>query len=193
MRLFRSKSSFWERHKSKFLLSSVLVLGVLGWAVWERAEQLALRRLEKLHPAAQSSQVTEPSRGVPPSAAPTVSVTEQSALDTPSQVTHALERWSRAWTAQDVPTYLAMYGSQFVPPEGKSRAQWESERNQRIVGKKKIQHSFSNLSVSVVGPKATTKFVQIYEADSIQLKQNKMISWQRDEGQWRIVSEAIAP
>lgn len=209
MRLFRSKKTFWERHKFKFLLSLVVVLGVWGWGVWERIEQSELSRLAKSQSSGESPKVLEtvvtPSlptavplvKEVPevpsPPATPALATTQMPSELPSSQVSDALERWSRAWATQDVTSYLSMYGRQFLPPDGKTRAQWESERRQRILGKKKIQHSVHQLTVSVDGEKATTKFEQIYVADKIQLNQTKIITWQQDEGRWRIVSEAVAP
>jgi ketosteroid isomerase-like protein len=208
MRLFRSKKSFWERHKFKLLLSLGLTLGVLGWTVLERIEQLELIRLAKLQSSAESPKLVEmavtPSLATdvpvakelleaPQPAAPTGLVTAQNPSVEPSQVSDALECWSRAWASQDVSTYLAMYGRQFVPPEGKTRAQWELDRRQRILGKKKIQHSMNKLEVSVDGQKAITTFEQVYVADRIQMNQRKVIAWQRNEGGWQIVSETVAP
>ena len=108
------------------------------------------------------------------------------------QVADALQRWSRAWSKQDVASYLAMYDQGFVPPDAKSRNAWETERRQRILGKKKIAHLVSKLNVSVDGDKATTTFQQDYSADQVKLTQMKTIVWVRVAGQWRIVSESVA-
>lgn len=218
MKLFRSKKSFWERHRFKILLVLIVALGVFAWAVLNRVDQLEMDRLERLRGQAPVSW-TEPvapqaaapvpptealvNKDAPEAQAATPKAVEVTAVVTPAvngpspdmepEVRNALMRWSRAWAAQDVPTYLSAYGSQFVPPEGKTRAQWESDRRQRILGKKKIQHSMNKVEVSVDGQKATTTFEQVYVADRIQMNQRKVMAWQRHEGSWQIVSEAVAP
>lgn len=108
------------------------------------------------------------------------------------EVTDAVQRWSRAWGNKDVATYLAMYGANFVPPDAKSRPVWESERRQRILGKKKILHTVSKLTVTLDGNKAIAKFQQDYSADQVKLSQMKTLTWILDAGQWQIVAESVA-
>lgn len=219
MKLFRSKKTFWERHRFKIFLILIVALGGFAWAVLNRVDQVEMDRLERLRRDApvvwtepvtpQAAATVRPTevfvaKDAPPvqdasapkaveaSAAATPAVTAPS-TDMESEVRNALMRWSHAWAAQDVPTYLSVYGSQFVPPEGKTRAQWESDRRQRILGKKKIQHSMNKVEVTVDGQKATTTFEQVYVADRMQMNQRKVIAWQRHEGSWQIVSETVAP
>lgn len=219
MKLFRSQKTFWERHRFKILLVSIVALGGFAWAVLNRVDQLEVDRFERQRSQASATWTepvtTQSTAPVPPTevlvnkdapvaqAATTPEAVEATAAVTPavtapttdmeSEVRNALMRWSRAWAAQDVPTYLSVYGSQFVPPEGKTRAQWESDRRLRILGKKKIQHSMNKVEVSVDGQKATTTFEQVYVADRMQMNQRKVIAWQRNEGSWQIVSETGAP
>lgn len=221
MKLFRTKKSFWERHRFKIFLVLIVVLGGFAWVVLNRVDQLEVEPLDKLRsrppvtlvealrPQAPvpemptEAPLTKEAPELPPAAAPQVTQATAVAPQVPqapagapemaAEVRSALMRWSRAWAAQDVMTYLSMYGTQFVPPESKTRAQWESDRRQRILGKKKIQHIVNKLEVSVDGEKATTKFEQVYVADRLQLNQNKVIAWQRFEGRWLIVSETVAP
>lgn len=119
-------------------------------------------------------------------------VDEFSSVAPDQQVAQEVQRWSKAWSTQDVAIYLSMYSRQFVPSDAKTRSAWESERRLRILSKKKIVHTVSNLEIRFDGPKAIVKFEQSYAADRMELSQTKIMTWLKEEGRWRIASEAVA-
>jgi colicin import membrane protein len=47
--------------------------------------------------------------------------------------------WAKAWTAQNVDSYLGYYSHEFEPPKGLSRKAWADERRARIEGKGRIR------------------------------------------------------
>ncbi len=49
-----------------------------------------------------------------------------------------LQKWARAWSEQDADAYLGFYAENFIPPGGKTRADWESQRRRRLSGPKNI-------------------------------------------------------
>ena len=86
--------------------------------------------------------------------------------------------------------YLAAYGTQFTPAGKQSRAAWEKEREARIVGKSRINVSVSDLSVKVNGDRATARFHQAYDADSLKVASRKTLEMVRSQGRWVIVRES---
>lgn len=105
-------------------------------------------------------------------------------------VTSAVQAWAAAWAAKDVKGYLAAYDKSFDPPGRQSRAEWEKEREARIVGKSKISVRLSELAVSVNGDKATARFRQAYSADSLNVTSRKTLDLVNHNGRWAIVRES---
>ena len=124
-------------------------------------------------------------------AAPAVASASQAA---PAAATHdveaAVHAWATAWSAKDVPAYLAAYGKEFDPPGKQSRKAWEEERRSRILGKSKITVRLSDLAVHVTGNKATARFKQAYSADSLNVTSRKTLDLQKVGDRWAIVRES---
>ena len=105
-------------------------------------------------------------------------------------VTAAVQAWAAAWAAKDVKSYLAAYDKSFDPPGRQSRAEWEKERESRIVGKSKISVRLSDMAVSVNGDKATARFRQAYSADALNVTSRKTLELVNHNGRWAIVRES---
>ncbi len=132
-----------------------------------------------------------PTAPVPPAAAakppaPTPAAPAAGGAD----VEGAVRAWAAAWSAKDVNKYLAAYGKEFDPPGDASRAKWESDRKQRISGKRSIQVGISDLQISVSGDKATARFKQDYKADSLAVQSRKVLELAKSGNQWVIVRES---
>lgn len=102
----------------------------------------------------------------------------------------ALERWSAAWSSRDMEAYLSQYAKTFVPAGGQSRAAWEKTRYQRILSKRHITHEVRELEIVVDGDTATAHFEQMYAADQTRQVGPKTLRLQRENGDWRIMSES---
>lgn len=102
----------------------------------------------------------------------------------------AVATWAAAWSARDMKAYLAAYGKQFDPPGKQSRAAWEKERESRIVNKSRIKVTVTDLSVKVKGDRATARFHQAYDADTLSVTSRKTLEMARNNGRWVIVSES---
>ena len=102
----------------------------------------------------------------------------------------AVKAWATAWSARDMKNYLSSYGQQFDPPGKQSRSAWEKERESRIVGKKHITVTITDLSVDVKGDKATARFHQAYSADTLNVASRKTLEMVRHQGRWLIVRES---
>lgn len=126
----------------------------------------------------------------PPAAAPAAPKAEAPAAQT-AEVEKAVRNWAAAWAQQDMKAYLAAYASNFEVPAGASRAGWEDERRQRIVGKSDIDVQVQQLQVSVDGDKAVARFLQLYKADALHIRSRKTLNLQQQGDVWRITREAV--
>ncbi|HEX7645403.1 MAG TPA: tetratricopeptide repeat protein [Burkholderiaceae bacterium] len=120
---------------------------------------------------------------------------EQKAAAKPAQdaeveeVLTAVHGWAKAWSEQDVKSYLAAYGNDFETPKGESRKDWADERRQRIEGKSRIEVKVESPVVSINGNTATVKFRQIYTSDRLKADSRKVLTLTKQGGKWLIKQE----
>jgi ketosteroid isomerase-like protein len=98
--------------------------------------------------------------------------------------------WAKAWTAQNVDSYLGYYSQQFEPPKGLSRKAWADERRARIEGKGRIRVEVGSPEVAVNGNTAKVTFRQIYESDRLTAKSRKTLVLIKNGGKWQIKQES---
>jgi ketosteroid isomerase-like protein len=116
-------------------------------------------------------------------AKPAVSDKSQTVIDT-------VKAWAAAWSAKDTDKYLAFYATDFLPPKGLSRTDWEAQRRERIakpahirVNAKKIKVDFADES------HVTVKFHQNYHASNIKSADNKILLMVKSGDTWLIQEE----
>ena len=102
----------------------------------------------------------------------------------------AIRAWAAAWAAKDMSRYLSSYGKDFDAPGKQSRKSWEDERRARITEKSSISVKLENLAVSINGSKATAKFRQAYNADSLNVTSRKTMNLVKVGDRWVIVRES---
>ncbi|WP_220810270.1 nuclear transport factor 2 family protein [Noviherbaspirillum aridicola] len=124
-----------------------------------------------------------PPKAEPPRPAPRPSNAER------NEVAEVVEAWARAWSAQDVKSYLAFYGNDFQTPGGQSRKAWEDDRRARIAGKGSIKVRIESPQVSVEGNNATVRFRQVYISDRLTATTRKTLVLARQGGRWKIKQE----
>ncbi len=100
-----------------------------------------------------------------------------------------VNNWSKAWSAQDVKSYLGFYAQDFQTPKGESRKAWAEERQNRIAGKGRINVRIDSPLVKVNGDTATVKFRQIYESDKLRADSRKTLTLVKHAGKWQIKQE----
>jgi ketosteroid isomerase-like protein len=105
------------------------------------------------------------------------------------EVLKVVERWTRAWSAQDVNAYLAFYADDFQPVKKQSREAWAKEREARIKAKASIAVKVESPAVSVNGDTATVKFKQVYQSDQLVNATRKTLVLAKQAGQWKIQQE----
>ncbi|MFS2006086.1 tetratricopeptide repeat protein [Duganella sp. CT11-25] len=98
--------------------------------------------------------------------------------------------WAKAWTAQNVDSYLGYYSQQFEPPKGLSRKAWADERRARIEGKGRIRVEVGSPEVVVNGNTAKVTFRQTYESDRLTARSRKTLVLIRNGGKWQIKQES---
>jgi tetratricopeptide (TPR) repeat protein len=115
----------------------------------------------------------------------------QRSVDTEDDdVLAAVNGWAKAWSGQDVKTYLAFYGPEFQAPNGQARKAWEEDRRTRIAGKGRINVRVESPQVSVSGNTATVKFRQIYSSDRLSANTRKTLVMVKHGGKWQIRQES---
>lgn len=100
-----------------------------------------------------------------------------------------VQQWAKAWSAKDVKSYLAFYGSEFVPPKGMTRKAWAEERQARIAGKGRISVRIDSPQVAIKGTTATVSFRQAYESDRLTATSRKTLVLAKQGNRWQIVQE----
>ena len=109
-------------------------------------------------------------------------------IDTDDILT-AVHGWAKAWSDQDVKTYLAYYGNDFETPKGEAHKDWADERRQRIEGKNRIEVKVESPVVNINGNTATVKFRQIYTSDRLKADSRKVLTLTKQNGKWLIKEE----
>ncbi|MBP7329699.1 MAG: tetratricopeptide repeat protein [Alicycliphilus sp.] len=141
--------------------------------------------------AAAPAPAPAPAAAAAPAPAPTpapakAATTHNAAKD----VEMAVQAWASAWEDQDMGGYLGAYAKTFQPKGQTSRAAWEKERRERIVGRAKINVGVSDLSVKVDGDKAQARFRQQYSSGNLNVSSRKTLDMVHQGGRWAIVRES---
>lgn len=105
------------------------------------------------------------------------------------EVEAAVRAWATAWSRKDMDSYLAAYAPDFSG--GKSRKAWVEERRARIVNKRSISVTLSDVKVNVQGDKATASFRQDYKADGLDISSRKTLGLVRSGNSWLIAKESV--
>ncbi len=140
-------------------------------------------------PAAPTPAVAVVAKPTPPAAAPSTPAAPASRGEV-KEAEAAVYAWGNAWASKDIKNYLAAYGKEFEVPGGVSRASWEDDRRQRILGKASISLAVNNLVVTVNGNKATAKFRQEYKAAGLSVSSRKTLELVKTGERWQIVRES---
>jgi len=109
--------------------------------------------------------------------------------DDNEEVLAAVHGWAKAWSEQNVKSYLNYYGTDFETPKGESRKDWAEERHQRIEGKNRIEVTIESPQVRVNGNSATVKFRQVYVSDRLKANSRKVLVLSKQGGKWQIKQE----
>ncbi|GAB3242506.1 TolC family outer membrane protein [Chitinimonas naiadis] len=102
------------------------------------------------------------------------------------------KRWAASWSAKDVQAYLALYAPDFKPANGQSRAQWESQRKQRLEKSGEVSVSLPMLEVARLdGKQARLQLTQRYSSATYNDEVEKTLELRKLDAGWRIVEENV--
>lgn len=107
-----------------------------------------------------------------------------------ADIERAVKAWASAWSRKDMGDYVDAYTNDYAGQSG-SHKRWVEERRDRIVGKKSIKVSVTELKISVNGDKATARFRQNYDSDALSTSSRKTLELVRSGGKWLIRQESV--
>ncbi|MGB6855073.1 MAG: PilZ domain-containing protein [Thermoanaerobaculia bacterium] len=98
--------------------------------------------------------------------------------------------WAQAWSGQQVDDYLGFYASEFNPPDGLSRDEWETQRFNRLRKPAWIKVELDGLRQQPIGAdRVSVTFSQAYSSDTFSDSVAKTIELVWEDGAWKIASE----
>lgn len=113
-----------------------------------------------------------------------------SAGDDSQSVLKIVEDWAKAWSDNDIASYLAHYAPDFDPPGSMSRAAWEAQRKARIAKPRNIEVTIESPKVVFTGEKsATVTFRQQYHSDTLKASGTKILFLVKHGNTWLIKRE----
>ena len=122
-------------------------------------------------------------------AASSVTASEPRSADDTRAINAAVRDWASAWSRKDLNAYFAAYATDFKGSDA-SAAAWQSNRRDRILGKRQISVEVSGLNVSVAKGVAKVTFRQSYAADLLRVSSQKVLELEQHNGKWLIRKES---
>jgi len=114
------------------------------------------------------------------------------AASNPQEVVAAVNQWAKAWSNNDVDGYLGYYATDFQPPKGESRSDWEKSRKARIAKPRKIHVDIDSPKVSFAeSGRVTVTFRQHYRSDAIKVSSTKTLVMVKAGDKWLIQQEKV--
>ena len=104
-------------------------------------------------------------------------------------ILNSIENWKTAWESKDVESYFDSYSSNFIYPNNMTKSQWQKYRTNRILPKKIISISISNIKFKFKKEKIIATFTQNYKSGRLNQTSNKNLTFVVESGQWFIVEE----
>jgi len=120
---------------------------------------------------------------------PAVKVTKLSKKILSKNILNSIENWKTAWENKDMESYLNSYASNFNYPNKMTKSDWEKYRTSRIMSKKIINISLSNIQLKFDKGKITAVFAQNYISGDLNQTSNKTLVFIEKNGIWLILEE----
>jgi len=116
-------------------------------------------------------------------------ITKLSKKELEKRILNSIENWKTAWESKDIESYLNAYSSNFIYPNNMTKSEWEKYRTNRIVPKKIINISISNIKLKFKKETITATFTQNYKSGRLNQTSNKSLTFVGDDGRWLILEE----
>jgi len=120
---------------------------------------------------------------------PTVKVANISKKRLSQDILNSIENWKTAWENKDMKSYLNSYASNFKYPNKMTKSDWEKYRTSRIISKKIINLSLSNIQLKFSKKRITAIFTQKYSSGNLNQTSNKTLVFIRENDDWLILEE----
>jgi len=120
---------------------------------------------------------------------PAVKVVKLSKKRLSQNILNSIENWKTAWENKDMKSYLNSYASNFNYPNKMTKSDWEKYRTNRIISKKIINLSLSNIQLKFDKGKITAVFIQNYKSGNLNQTSNKTLVFIEENGDWLILEE----
>lgn len=105
-------------------------------------------------------------------------------------VNEHLKDWAKAWSAQDVDSYLRAYVAGYKPNNATSHKQWTEQRRSRLTRPAFIKVELKDIEVTMLSDnRAEATFRQSYRSDRYRDVERKRVSLMRRSSGWKIVEE----
>jgi tetratricopeptide (TPR) repeat protein len=105
-------------------------------------------------------------------------------------VLRRVNAWAAAWSAKNVKEYLAFYAEDFKVPGNAKRADWETQRNDRISKPKSIEVTIIKPTVQFIDANhASVTFKQNYSASHLHATSSKTLVFEKSGDSWLIQEE----
>ena len=120
-------------------------------------------------------------------------ITDEKNADAVRLIKKSLEQWRQAWSNQNVKDYLSFYDKDgFIPKNGMSYKTWEKGRYRSLQNPKFIKLFFDDIQVTPISSTMIrTRFLQRYHSDRFKDDVYKVLLWQKNDDQWKIVQEVV--
>jgi tetratricopeptide (TPR) repeat protein len=137
-------------------------------------------------PSAPPVAATLPAKPVP------VEQPAKSAADPAGEVMKTVNNWAKAWSDNDVKTYLGFYAPDFQTPGGAPRSDWEATRRNRIAKPKKIEVHVEAPKVKFAdNNRVAVTFRQNYRSDNLKVASTKTLVLVKAGDRWLIQQERV--
>lgn len=104
-------------------------------------------------------------------------------------VAQVLRDWVKAWSFQDIETYLSYYSEDFISPAGAPIGPWRALRTERVSKPEWIHVVIEDLRVLVDDDLAVAEFQQVYAASNFSDESIKTLVMKNEDGRWKILEE----
>jgi len=120
---------------------------------------------------------------------PAAKVTKLSKKRLSQDILNSIKNWKTAWENKDMKSYLNSYASNFKYPNKMTKSDWEKYRTSRIISKKIINLSLSNIQLKFGKGKITAVFTQNYKSGNLNQTSNKTLIFIEENNDWLILEE----
>ncbi len=116
-------------------------------------------------------------------------ITDKNSSIKPTQfINNELSGWLKAWTKQDVNSYLSFYSDQFKDSKHEL-AKWQKSRKRALEKNNNLSIEASNVQISESLNKIKLSFTQQFKSDTHSDVGVKELVWIKSGGNWKILKE----